>query len=183
MQGYGRFLTLFAAGSLVWLSACVQHGKPLPDAKLEAQNRGRLEQLKGLEGTWTGTHRHEGQPKPVTVTYRVTAGGSAVMETIDPGTPMEMVTFYTLDAGNLVLTHYCMLGNQPTMVAQASDRPNRIPFVFTGCGNLRSPEAPHMHDATLTLVDDTHLKAEWTLYQDEKPQAPTGFELERAAGP
>ena len=54
----------------------------------------------------------------VTNVFRVTAGGSAVEETVFPGTEQEMVTLYFVRDGRLQLTHYCMAGNQPHMLAQ-----------------------------------------------------------------
>ena len=114
------------------------------------------------------------------MTYRVTAGASSVLETIHPGTPKEMVTMYTLDGAKLVLTHYCMLGNQPRMLATIGGDSNEIRFDFESCGNLASPSDPHMHNAKLTFVDDDRLRAEWTLYKDAKPADAAVFELKRA---
>ena len=54
--------------------------------------------------------------------YAVTAAGSAVVETVFPGTEHEMVTVYHADGSDLVLTHYCMEGNQPRMRAKAARR-------------------------------------------------------------
>jgi hypothetical protein len=49
------------------------------------------------------------------VEYRVTAGGSAVIETMFVGEPHEMVTVYSQDGDSVVATHYCSGGNQPVM--------------------------------------------------------------------
>src|SRR5437868_15374337 len=77
----------------------------------------QLDALKGLAGEWTGKAKHGDMEHEATVTYKVTAGGSAVVETVFPGTEHEMVTVYHQDGDDLVLTHYCMLGNQPRMRA------------------------------------------------------------------
>ena len=45
------------------------------------------------------------------VSYRVTAGGSAILETTAAGTPMEMISMYHDRGGKLFMTHYRMLGN------------------------------------------------------------------------
>ena len=34
-----------------------------------------------------------------------------------PGQPMEMLSIYHQDKGDLLMTHYCILGNQPKMKA------------------------------------------------------------------
>src|SRR5262245_66606640 len=68
-----------------------------------------LERFKQLAGEWTGKGPH-GEMR---IVYKVTSGGSTVMEMIDPGTDHEMVSMIHADGPALLLTHYCMLGNQP----------------------------------------------------------------------
>ena len=75
-----------------------------------------LLRMKALEGNWTVTEKTtEGISKTTTIQYKITSGGTAVTETIDPGTSHEMITVYHDKAGKLTLNHYCMLGNQPEM--------------------------------------------------------------------
>ncbi len=71
--------------------------------------------LKGLAGEWQGKAMDKEKGPEVSVTYRVTANGSVVLETLFPGSAHEMLTLYHLDNGKLVLTHYCAMGNQPRM--------------------------------------------------------------------
>src|SRR5262245_29466506 len=81
-----------------------------------------LEKIKKLAGTWVEADK-DGKPTDKVVSVvRVTAGGSAVHETFFPGQPMEMVSVYHLDKGELVMTHYCVLGNQPKMKARSEER-------------------------------------------------------------
>lgn len=137
----------------------------------------RFDKLKALAGEWT----RDGGDGSVASTYRVTAGGSAVVETMMPGTNHEMVTVYTVDNGDLVLTHYCAQGNQPHMKAVRGGDPNTIEFKFDGAGNLKSPKDGHMHDATFTFTDATHLTTSWQYYQDGKPGELATFHLVRKA--
>lgn len=52
-------------------------------AKLPSPAAAQLEMLKALAGTWTGKASHGGSPgEDTSVTWRVTAAGSAVVETI-----------------------------------------------------------------------------------------------------
>src|SRR3954468_12502941 len=82
-----------------------------------------LEKLKKLAGTWVEADK-DGKPTDKVVSVvKVTAGGSAVQETLFPGEPMEMVSVYHLDKGDLVMTHYCVLGNQPRMKAEPGPEP------------------------------------------------------------
>src|SRR5687768_12947493 len=83
-----------------------------------------FEKIKALAGTWVEADK-DGKPTDKVVSVvKVTAGGSAVQETIFPGTQMEMVSVYHLDGADLVMTHYCMLGNQPRMKADPKSPAN-----------------------------------------------------------
>jgi hypothetical protein len=54
-----------------------------------------LESLKKLVGTWQGQAKTGPQEVPVTIVYESTAGGTAVLERLFPGTPHEMTSVYT----------------------------------------------------------------------------------------
>ena len=139
----------------------------------------KFEKFKQLAGEWVSKAPDDLGGKEVHVTYKVTAGGSAVVETIMPGTEHEMITVYTQDGDDLVLTHYCMLGNQPRMKAERGGNGKKLAFKFTGAGNLKSEKDQHMHDMTLEVVADDHIKANWTLYKDGKPAGTTTLDMTR----
>jgi hypothetical protein len=140
----------------------------------------RLEKLKALAGTWTGKAGPTGAAatQDTTVTWKVTGGGSAVVETIDPGTPHEMITVYHLDGPNLVLTHYCAAGNQPTMRAATSGDPRTIAFDFVSGTNMKSADM-HMHSARITFAGEDRIDTEWTSWQGGKPAHAMKFVLAR----
>src|SRR5579883_3440161 len=110
---YGKLLSA-ALMSLITLVA----GSGLARANESAGNpagAAGFESLKKLAGDWVQIGK-DGKPAgPVVSSIRVTSAGTAVEETLFPGTAHEMVTMYHLDGGELVLTHYCALGNQPHM--------------------------------------------------------------------
>jgi len=107
--------------------------------------------IKKLQGDWRGPAMKGGMPASHSV-FRVTAGGSAVEETIFPGTKMEMVSVYHMDKGNLLMTHYCMAGNQPRMKLNAAKSTAReLVFDFDGGTNLNARRDVHMHSQRLTL--------------------------------
>ena len=126
-----------------------------------------LEKMKSLSGTWTGTGMMHGKETPVTYKYKTTAGGSAVIETAFPGTPMEMVSIYYEEDGKLVMKHFCMLKNQPKM-ALANSTENTIELDYAGGTNMNEKDM-HMHSAVITFVDENNMKQTWTPYQDGKP--------------
>ena len=140
-----------------------------------------FERIKALAGEWSGTGSSE--MPTVDVRYRVTGNGSAVEETLFPGTPHEMVTMYHLDGDRLMLTHYCAAGNQPTMIAVPTGAMHgdgaTIRFEFSGATNMASKNDGHMHQAELTFEGKDHLISKWTHWQDNKPGHEARFELTR----
>jgi hypothetical protein len=128
-----------------------------------------LERMKKLAGTWlvAGT---DGKPTDqVASIIKVTAGGSAVHETLFPGQAQEMVSLYTVEGPDLIMTHYCVLGNQPRMKADPNSSANQLVFQFIGGGNLDPKKDKHMHEATLTFVDDDHIEVKGTGWENGAP--------------
>ena len=123
--------------------------------------------LKTLTGEWEGK-TDKGKAR---LRYEVIAGGNAVAEhEIDENMP-EMLTVYYLDGNRLLLTHYCMAGNQPRMEAKALDaQSGELRFQFLDVTNLANPNAGHMHNATLHLVDNNHLSSEWQFFENGQPK-------------
>ena len=94
----------------------------MPEGWAPPKPSAELQRMKALEGNWTVTEKTaEGGSKTTTIQYKVTSGGTAVIETIDPGTAHEMITVYHDKAGKLAMNHFCMLGNQPEMELTSSD--------------------------------------------------------------
>jgi hypothetical protein len=45
-----------------------------------------------------------------------------------------------------------------------------LDFQFLDATNLASPGAGHMHNATIRIVDNSHLVSEWQFYENGKPK-------------
>src|SRR5262249_53427970 len=130
----------------------------LGEGQPRAASHPTLEKLKKLAGTWVEADK-DGKPTDKVVSVvKVTAGGSAVVETLFPGQAHEMVSVYHLDGKDVVMTHYCVLGNQPRMKADPKSPEGKIHWQFTGGTNLDVAKDKHMHEATVTFVDDDHLE-------------------------
>jgi hypothetical protein len=139
-----------------------------PPTKATPANPG-LERIKGLVGSWVEADK-DGRPTDKVVSvFRLTAGGSAVHETIFPGQPQEMISVYHQDGADLVMTHYCVLGNQPRMKADPKAPSNQIRWTFAGGTNLNPAKDAHMHEATLTFVDTDHIELAGVAWVDGKP--------------
>jgi hypothetical protein len=128
-----------------------------------------LDRLKKLAGTWVALD-DKGQPTDQVVSvFKVTSNGTAVQETIFPGTNHEMVTLYTKDGSDVVLTHYCALGNQPHLKLDPASPANQLAFKFVSGSNMDPAKDMHMHEGAITIVDDDHITWKWTAYRGGKP--------------
>ena len=128
-----------------------------------------FDRFKALAGDWVAAEDGEMAKKGDLVSrYAVSAGGTAVVETVFPGSPHEMVTVYHLDGPDLVLTHYCMEGNQPRMRARKTSGA-RLEFAFEGGTNIDPKRDRHMNSAWVELLGADEIRSEWTELAEGKP--------------
>jgi hypothetical protein len=159
-----RFL---AGGAVLLLLTAAARSDDKPAAKAPAHPG--LERMKKLVGTWVMADK-DGKPTDKVVSVvKVTAAGSAVHETLFPGQPHEMVSIYYQDGPDLIMTHYCALGNQPRMKADPKSPPNQIHFQFAGGSNLDPAKDKHMHEGTLTFIDEDHIEFSGVCWEGGKP--------------
>jgi hypothetical protein len=160
---------VLACGLLLTLSVAI-YGDDKSSAKLPPPpTNAALEKMKKLAGTWLIAGPDGKATDQIASIIKVTAGGSAVHETLFPGQPQEMISLYTADGPDLILTHYCVLGNQPRLKADPNSPANQIVFLFVGGSNLDPKKDKHMHDATLTIIDDDHLEVKGTGWENGAP--------------
>jgi hypothetical protein len=142
----------------LWLLSALAVGCLLAAPALgdETKTNAAWEKMKTLVGDWQGTE----DGKPFHVSYKLISNGTALMETLNGPDAMEMVTLYNPDGSSLLMTHYCMMGNQPRMRATGvSD--GKVAFRYLDAANLSSSDAPHMSGLVLTFVDTDHIRTDW----------------------
>ena len=119
--------------------------------------------LKTLVGEWEA----DSQMGKVHVSYELVAGGTALLERESSDKMPVMLTIYHVDGDRLLLTHYCMAGNQPRMQAKPFDSATgELEFRFLDVTNLANPGAGHMHNAKIRFADERHFSAEWEFYEN-----------------
>jgi hypothetical protein len=165
-----QFLACGLVLTLLMTLSSASYGDGKPGAKQPAPpaNAG-LEKMKKLAGTWLAADKDGKPTDQVASVIKVTAGGSAVVETLFPGQPQEMVSVYTADGPDLIMTHYCVLGNQPRMKADRNSPLNQIVFRFAGGTNLNPAKDRHMHEATLTIVSADRIEVKGTGWENGAP--------------
>ena len=172
MTPTGRGWAILAALALCAAPALAD-GKP----SVMGQDNSMFDRIRSLVGEWRGT---TAEGKPVTISYTLVSGGTAVMEHIGPGEEADMVTMYYPDGRRLMMTHYCAGNNQPRM--RADDMPpdgKKLEFKFVDATNLKSPDMGHMEHLVLKFPDADHLTQEWTWVERGKGGTEV-FNLERA---
>ncbi len=123
--------------------------------------------LKTLAGEWEA-NTSSGKEH---LSYELVSGDTALLERDWSDSRPSMVTVYTVDGGRLLLTHYCMAGNQPRMQAKAfNSETGQLDFQFLDATNLTNPSAGHMHNARIRIVDNSHIVSEWEFYENGKPK-------------
>ena len=161
-----RTIVVASVALLVMLSAGV--------VLAESDGQKSFQMLSGLEGKWVGKGS---QGQTVEVSFRMTAGGSALMSEIHGHGPENMITMFHMDGDRLLMTHYCGVGNQPRMKVVAADAKS-VSFEFFDGTNI-GPGAGHMQHVTFTQPDANHHVEEW-VFLDHGKEMKEVFTLERA---
>lgn len=114
-----------------------------------------LARIKSLVGKWSSRTSIFGKKdEEVFTEYALTAGGSAVVEKIFPGTQYEMMSVYfDNDEGKLSMTHYCIMKNRPHFTLAKSGK-DEIKLDVTKVEGLKSKDDPSMGAMTLHFIDN-----------------------------
>jgi hypothetical protein len=139
-----------------------------------------FEKLKTLAGEWKADGAGEHGDGAGKVIFRVTSNGSTLMQTQFPGSDHEMVSMYHVDGSDLLLTHYCALGNQPRLkLDKKASSANELKFVFDGGTNLDASKDMHIHGLRTVFKDKGHVEEEWDAFQAGKKSATQKFSMSR----
>src|SRR5215475_1793397 len=142
MRIHDLLIAALLLGSTAGQGADIKSSHPLDAAAA-------FSHLKSLAGEWEA----DTQMGKVHVSYELVAGGTALLERESGDKMPVMLTLFHIDGDRLLLTHYCMAGNQPRMQAKRFDPAiGEIEFQFLDGTNL-TPGAGHMHNARFRLGD------------------------------
>ena len=166
---YKQFLTsiVLIVASITLAEEMTYEPQPAPEV---------LHHFIGLEGKWTGSHiNHAGEEEQVNLEYRTVSGGTAVEERIFADTPKEMITVYHGDGNNkLLMTHYCMLGNQPRLQLGAREG-NSFDFHYLDGAGIDRQKTGHMGRMRMTIIDENTFEQEWAYFENGKELNVTKF--------
>lgn len=150
---------LFVIATAVLAAAGVRAASPTAET---SAGPAAFARLKTLVGEWEA---NTGMGK-VHVSYELIAGGTSLVERESGEKMPAMETVYYLDGSRLLLTHYCMAGNQPRMQARGFNaETGEVAFEFLDATNLQ-PGAGHMHNMKIRVADRDHLDTVWEFYEN-----------------
>jgi len=108
-----------------------------------------FKQLTSLVGSWEGKFP---DGRTHSVSYKLTAGGTVLVETWTLSPSRESMTLYHMDGTDLMATHYCPQGNQPRLQFVQGSDPDKISFQFRDGTNLQNKEASHQYAFWIMLL-------------------------------
>ncbi len=165
-------LRTFLFAGLLLTAAAIQ---AVDKATASIDSKAAFARLKTLAGEWQA----DTSMGKAHVTYEVIAGGASLVERETAEKMPAMLTVYHLDGSRLLLTHYCMAGNQPRMQARSFDpKTGEVRFQFLDGTNL-TEGAGHMHNATLRVIDNDHLTAAWEFFEGGQRKNTETFQYTR----
>jgi hypothetical protein len=158
----------------VALASAVQAADAAPDAKAA------FERMKTLVGVWQGHHTKPDGPA-MEVDYRLTSNGTALVERLFAGSPHEMTSVYHLEGSELVITHYCAMGNQPRMKLVAGGKDGDLRFDFVDGANLDPTKSTHIHGGRISTPAPDRFDADWYVWSQGKQSDTHRLFMKRAA--
>lgn len=161
---------IFRTAAILTLSLSIQALRG-QEMHLPTNSSPAFDQLKSLAGTWEGK---KGSDAPVKVTYEVVSNNSVVMERMRPSNEAEMITMYSLNGNHLVVTHYCSVGNQPTMqTGSLTGATGKYDFHYVSVAGTKTPDEGHMIALSLIIRDKDHFIQVWTFEDHGKSNSET----------
>lgn len=112
-----------------------------------------FESLKALKGKWS--IQSEGKPIPVKMTYDDGSKDSIITEQFGK----ELSVFYH-DGNDLLMTHFCNVGNQPRLKLATNSAPGLIEFETFDVTNLKDKSSPHVQKIIYKIIDAKNFNLE-----------------------
>lgn len=167
-----RITTALTCALLITCSTALRADEPKKDTTAKTP----MDVIRAMEGTWV----KQGPGMQGTIVFKSTAKGSTVMETMFPGSKMEMMNAYHMDGDNLMVTHYCAGGNQPRMKLVKNEG-GVMQFDFVDVTNMKNPDEGCMGRLILK-VDGDNLTESWFTKTGDKYEDHITINLKKQQG-
>ena len=138
-----------------------------------------FQRMTQMVGHWQVTMDMGKGPQTMKASYKLTSGGSALVETLFEGTPMEMVNIYHDNSkGTLHMIHFCAGHNQPVMsLVRAQDK--TLSFDLTQDADIDAAHEGHMHSLLVSFDNSDHVTQQWLDFKNGKKDHITQIKYQR----
>jgi hypothetical protein len=90
-----------------------------------------------------------------------------------------MFSVYHMDGDELLMTHYCAIGNAPKMKFEPTGTPGEIAFAFNGGTNFDPNVDAHAHEGKTQVIGPDEVRTQSVGYSEGKPTPPRTFHMKR----
>jgi hypothetical protein len=128
-----------------------------------------FERMKQLVGNWQGSMDmgEKGIIKS-TLSYKLTAADSAIVETVFEGMPHEMTSIYHDDSKRrLTMTHYCAEHNQPKLTL-TNMVDNKLKMDLSKDSDIDAAKELHIHSLTILFDGKDKMTQQWVAFNNGK---------------
>jgi len=127
-----------------------------------------FERMKKLVGNWEASMQMGQETMKMKASYKLTSGGSVLIETTHEGTPHEMVSVYHDNKKkNLIMTHYCAEHNQPKLVLTGMDN-NKLMMDLSPDSDIDIANETHIHSVSIQFESNDKMSHMWTSHKEGK---------------
>ncbi len=133
-----------------------------------AQNPTPFDQLKKLQGEWIDLEGVVGPKGAVLATYRLTGNGTAVVETLFPGSQSRDDDGVSPRRQGHRADALLFGRDAAAHAGGAPSSGNVLTFAFDGGTNFNPAKDEHMHNARIEFVSADEIRAEWQGWADGK---------------
>jgi len=127
-----------------------------------------FERMKKLVGSWEAHMKMGEQTMSMKASYKLTSGGSVLIETTHEGTPHEMVSVYHDNKKKeLVMTHYCAEHNQPKLILKGINN-DKLTMDLSPDSDIDPAKETHIHSVSIQFDGDDKMNHEWTSHKNGK---------------
>jgi hypothetical protein len=129
-------------------------------------------ELSKLVGNWEGTYADRTTHQ---INYRLSAGGTVLVETWTLSPTRESITIYSIDGDRLIAQHFCPQGNQPRLELKHGNTDEGYYFEFFDGTGLQDPKGSHQHVMWIKPGQNDFIERSETYIPNQTTELPKGL--------
>jgi hypothetical protein len=127
-----------------------------------------FERMKQLAGSWEGSMNMGKETMKMKTSYKLTAAGSALVETTHEGSPHEMISVYHDNkSGKMTMVHYCAEHNQPKLILSTMND-NKLSMDLASDSDIDTANESHINSVSVQFDGNDKMTQMWTSFKGGK---------------